>query len=116
LGVTLDRRLHFGNHIKERRRKALQVFSALKTLLLADLTPSIKDRIYLSILRPTILYGHELYHSGINIDYIERFDRYWLRVSQRRWKEDRRTLYADSKFPPISQYIKDNQKRYIKLK
>jgi len=83
------------------------------TLLLADLTQSIKNKIYLSIWRPITLYGHELYHSGINIDYIERYERYWLRVSQRRWKEDRRTLYADIQFPPISQYIKDSQKRYI---
>jgi len=98
-GVTLDRRLHFGNHIKDRRRKALQVFAALKTLLLYDLSHKIKTRIYLSILRPTILYGHELYHSKLNIDYIERYEIYWLRVSEKMEGRQADTLWRHA-FPP----------------
>jgi len=49
------------------------------------------------------MYGHELFHSGINLERIEKFERYWIRYLE--------------KIPivPIDTYLKEHSQRYIEL-
>jgi len=112
LGVTLDQRLNFKSHISDRRKKGLQAFSALKSILLSNTSFGIKTRIYLSILRPIITYGHELYNSNINMEQFKKFERYWLRVSKRLWKAEKDVLYKDINFPSIIEYMNHCKERY----
>lgn len=84
----------------------MHVFAALKTLLLADLPINIKTRIYASILRPTVTYGHELYNSNINTELINKFERYWLWVSGRMWRTETELLYKNMNITPMVEYLK----------
>jgi len=101
----MDRRLNFKTHITDRKKKALQAFSALKFLLLSNLSFKLKTRIYISILRPILTYGSELFNSNINLAHLERFERYWLRVSQRMWNAEKDELYRVAHITPILEYL-----------
>jgi len=113
LDCTLDQRLNFKKHIAIRRKKGLQVFALLKSILLADLPMKIKIRIYLAILRPMMVYGHELFHSGINIDLIYKYERYWLRTSRRMWKHEAQDLYKDVPIKHMDEYLQERKIKYI---
>jgi len=79
----MDQRLNFKTHIKERQTKGLRTHALLKSYFRSTLSQNIKVRLYLSILRPMIMYGHELFHSGINLEKLEKFERFLIRYMEK---------------------------------
>lgn len=110
MGVTLDQRLNFKTHIKERNSIGLKAHSLLKTYFRSTLSLTIKIRLYLAIFRPMIMYGQELFHSGINIEKIETF---WIRYMEKMWVENRLQLYSRIPIVPVDTYMKERRKRYM---
>ena len=59
LGGTLDQKVSFKSHIMGRKKTALTVHANLKSLFLSKIPIKLKIRLYSSILRAMITYGHD---------------------------------------------------------
>jgi len=94
----------------DRKKLAFKEFAKLKYNFRSTLPISIKTRLYLSILRPMTLYGHEYFHSKISTEQMEKFERYWIRSSEGMWKASRAGIYNKV---PITPICEQSKKKYI---
>lgn len=76
-----------------------------------------QTRMNLSILRPIIMCGHELFNSKINTQPLEKSERYWLRRSRRMGKDDKQVLYKTyPSFPWTDIFKIERHNIYSRLK
>lgn len=105
LGLLLDKRLTWANHIKAKRTSLNLRLHKLRPLLRSKISLNNKTLIYKQILRPAMTYGIQLWGTTKNSNLIkfQAFQSISLRVlSNAPWYVSNRTLHQDLNIPSIS--------------
>lgn len=105
LGLVLDKRLTWANHIKEKRTSLNFKLHKLRPLLRSKISLNNKLLIYKQILRPAMTYGIQLWGTSknSNLNKLQAFQSITLRVlSNAPWYVSNRTLHHDLNLPTIS--------------
>jgi hypothetical protein len=116
LGVTLDKKLKYTNHIKNRINKAQAARHILNPLLISkQLSIRSKRTLYISILRPMLLYASEIWltTSQTNIKKIEQFQAKVLRkITNLPYFVRNNIIRNDLNLNTINEYILKMAKRF----
>ncbi|KAL4120963.1 hypothetical protein QTP88_013557 [Uroleucon formosanum] len=105
LGLLLDKRLTWANHIKAKRTSLNLRLHKLRPLLRSKISLNNKTLIYKQILRPAMSYGIQLWGTTKNSNLIkfQALQSIYLRVlSNAPWYVSNRTLHHDLNIPSIS--------------
>lgn len=117
LGLHLDRRLTWANHIKAKKREANLQFLSLNWLLgrRSPLSLSNKLLVYKAIIKPVWTYGIELWGSASNsnIEILQRFQNIALRtISNAHWFVRNSEIHEYLEMPTVREEVNKNSKRY----
>ncbi|CAF4921618.1 unnamed protein product [Pieris macdunnoughi] len=117
LGLHLDRRLTWANHIKAKKTEATLKFKELSWLLgpQSRLTLSNKLLVYKAIIQPVWTYGIELWGcaSNSNIEILQRFQNIALRtISCAHWFVRNTEIHEYLEMPTVKEVIRKNSSRY----
>ncbi|KAL1123961.1 hypothetical protein AAG570_001731, partial [Ranatra chinensis] len=118
LGLTIDKKLTWKEHLKTVNKKALtKAGRLLKQLLNRNSKLSIENKltIYKTILKPTWTYGIELWGSAKkgNIDRIQSFKSNVLRtILNAPWYVSNRTIHHDLNIPTVHETIQSRFKSF----
>ncbi|KAJ8735272.1 hypothetical protein PYW07_006892 [Mythimna separata] len=117
LGLHLDRRLTWSNHIKAKRTEANLQFQSLNWLLgrQSPLCLSNKLLVYKTIIKPIWTYGIELWGSASNsnIEILQRFQNIALRtISSAHWFVRNTEIHEYLEMPTVREEVSNVSKRY----
>lgn len=117
LGLRLDRRLTWANHIKAKKTEANLQFKGLLWLLghQSKLSLSNKLLVYKVIIKPIWTYGIELWGSASNsnIEILQRFQNIALRtVSSAHWFVRNAEIHEYLEMPTVKEEVKNYTKKY----
>jgi hypothetical protein len=118
LGVHLDRKLNWRNHIWMKRLQLNSKLSKMSWLLnpKSKLSITNKTLLYKVILKPIWTYGIQIWGtaSKSNIDILQRFQSKVLgKITNAPWYVSNQTLHKDLKIPFVSEEINRFSQRYI---
>ena len=117
LGLTLDQRLTWADHIKTKRTSLNLKLHKLRPLLRSKTSLTNKILIYKQILRPAMTYGIQLWGTSKNSNLIklQAFQSITLRVlSNAPWYVSNLTLHHDFNLPPISSLAAHHYNKFHK--
>lgn len=118
LGIYMDRRLTWANHIKSKRQQLDLKMSRLHWMLKAksQLSTQNKLRIYKAIIKPIWTYGIHLWGcaSNSNIEILQRFQSKTLRnILDAPWFVKNYTIHNDLNMPTIKDEIRHYTQKYL---
>lgn len=118
LGVHLDEKLNWRNHIWMKRLQLNSKLSKMSWLLNSKSKLSLNNKIllYKIILKPIWTYGIQIWGtaSKSNIDILQRFQSKVLRkIANAPWYVSNQTLHRDFKIPYVSEEISRFSRRYV---
>lgn len=121
LGVTLDKKLNFNQHIHEIIRKTNSQLSSVFPLICRDSKLSIKSKlkIYKQGIRPMILYASPVWSktSKTNYDKLQRIQNKYLRIILNKPKETKTSdLQKDSQIDSLDNVIKNETRSFFGIK
>lgn len=118
LGLHLDRRLNWKNHIINKRQQLNFTFKKFYWLLRPISALSVENKllIYKAILKPIWLYGVHLWGTArsSNIEILQRFQSKTLRtILNSPWFVRNEIIHNDLKTPTINDEIKRFSEKYL---
>ncbi|GFY13703.1 probable RNA-directed DNA polymerase from transposon X-element [Trichonephila clavipes] len=119
LGLFLDAKLTFADHIEQtRKKKALAVHAMLKRLISRRSKLAIRHKVllYKSIIRPVMYYGSQIFGSTgmCHLKKLHTLTNSFLRqLVNAPWFVRNEVIYRDLKIKPFLPHIKDLSKRFF---
>lgn len=115
LGITLDKRLSWANHTKNKRKQLNSRLHLLRPLLKSKINLKNKILIYKSIIRPIWTYGIQIWGPAkpANIRPIQAFQSISLRLlTGAPWYITNSALHNDLKLPTVNELAKNYYKKF----
>ncbi|GJQ65109.1 hypothetical protein Trydic_g7254 [Trypoxylus dichotomus] len=118
LGVTLDSRVNWGAHINRVLDRGRKMFGTLYPMMAGGgrLDPSLKVRIYKTVLRPTITYASAVWATALptHIKKLEAFQSRTLRSAlSAPWYVRNTTIQEDTGVEPLMDFIRRIAARFF---
>lgn len=118
LGMHLDRRLNWKDHIFTKRKQLGIKFSKLSWLIgrSSKLSLSSKLAVYKAILKPVWMYGVQLWGTASvsNLEILQRLQSKALRtVADAPWYVSNKTLHQDLNIPTVLQEARSTSSKYL---
>lgn len=117
LGITIDKRLTWGPHLKSKRKLLDYRLHILRPILKSKLSINSKLTIYKSFLRPIWTYGSQIWGSAkpSQLQTIQAFQSISLRlITSAPWYVTNITLHKDLKIQTVEQLIKQHYSKFHK--
>ena len=119
LGMTLDRRLTWKQHILDKSKKLRDKLKKFCWLIgrRSNLSTQNKITLYKAVIKPIWTYGIQLWGtaSNSNIEILQRFQSKTLRsLIDAPWYVTNETIHRDLKIPTVKEEIAKYSNRYIK--
>lgn len=118
LGVTLDDRLTFGDHVRRVRNKAAFVLGRLHPLLCKNSKMSLRNKVtlYKTCIRPIMTYASVAFAhaSPLHTSSLQVLQNRFIRKAVgARWFQRNTDLHCDLELPSILQFMKDASRRFF---
>ncbi|GBP89456.1 RNA-directed DNA polymerase from mobile element jockey [Eumeta japonica] len=120
LGITLDRNLHFRDHIKRVRKTAIFYQSRLKGMLGRNSKLSLRNKrtLYLMCIRTVLTYASPVFaHAAPNrLKKLQVLQNKFCRTATNaHWCVKNSVLHRDLDLPSIRKYMKDASERFFSI-
>lgn len=116
LGLTFDKRLTWGPHLKLKRKQVNSRLHLLRPLLKSKLSLTNKVSIYKVIIRPVWLYGIQIWGSSkpSNTRTLQAFQSICLRlITSSPWYVTNKNLHKDLKLPTLNELAKSHYTKFF---
>ena len=116
LGLTFDKRLTWGPHLKLKRKQVNSRLHLLRPLLKSKLSLTNKVTIYKVIIRPVWLYGIQIWGSSkpSNTRTLQAFQSICLRlITSSPWYVTNKNLHKDLKLPTLNELAKSHYTKFF---